>query len=91
MATPLGQLLGLILGLVGAALLLGLGFYLLFPRRYQTAASVATAYDTWTQDGILEFYWGSIFTWGTMVFPLAGRIFAKPRWILSTKWCAGAV
>ncbi|MEP0915782.1 methyltransferase domain-containing protein [Leptolyngbya sp. DQ-M1] len=32
--------------------------YLLNPRRYQSGDSVATAYDEWTQDGILEFYWG---------------------------------
>lgn len=32
--------------------------YLLTPRRYQSSDSVAQAYDSWTQDGILEFYWG---------------------------------
>lgn len=32
--------------------------YLLNPRRYQSGDSVANAYDEWTQDGILEFYWG---------------------------------
>ncbi len=43
-------------------ILLGLGgltaLYLLSPRRYQSGESVATAYDEWTEDGILEFYWG---------------------------------
>jgi MPBQ/MSBQ methyltransferase len=39
---------------------LGLGaiVYLLSARRYQSGDSVALAYDEWTQDGILEFYWG---------------------------------
>ncbi|MBW4441587.1 MAG: methyltransferase domain-containing protein [Plectolyngbya sp. WJT66-NPBG17] len=41
------------LGSLGLALV-----YLLSPRRYQSGDSVATAYDEWTQDGILEFYWG---------------------------------
>ncbi|WP_338461769.1 methyltransferase domain-containing protein [Synechococcus elongatus IITB7] len=35
-----------------------LAIYLLTPRRYQSSDSVAQAYDSWTQDGILEFYWG---------------------------------
>lgn len=36
----------------------GFAAYLLTARRYQSADSVATAYDQWTEDGILEFYWG---------------------------------
>jgi MPBQ/MSBQ methyltransferase len=43
----------LLLGLAGLTAL-----YLLSPRRYQSGESVATAYDEWTEDGILEFYWG---------------------------------
>lgn len=39
-------------------LLLGVVLYLLFPRKYQSADSVANSYDDWTTDGILEFYWG---------------------------------
>lgn len=39
-------------------LLLGLALYLLFPRKYQSADSVANSYDDWTNNGILEFYWG---------------------------------
>ena len=39
-------------------LLIGLGLYLLLPRKYQSADSVANSYDDWTKDGILEFYWG---------------------------------
>ncbi|MDA0673068.1 MAG: methyltransferase domain-containing protein [Cyanobacteria bacterium] len=48
---------------LGAALLSGglaiaVGGYLLTARSYESADSVANAYDQWTQDGILEFYWG---------------------------------
>lgn len=32
--------------------------YLLTARRYQSADSVANSYDQWTEDGIVEFYWG---------------------------------
>ena len=37
---------------------LGVALYLLTARRYQSADSVARSYDQWTEDGILEFYWG---------------------------------
>ena len=46
---------------IGLLLLLltgGLGLYLLTARPYQSANSVANSYDEWTDDGILEFYWG---------------------------------
>jgi MPBQ/MSBQ methyltransferase len=32
--------------------------YLITARRYQSSDSVANSYDQWTEDGILEFYWG---------------------------------
>jgi MPBQ/MSBQ methyltransferase len=41
------------LAVVGAVVI-----YLVSARRYQSAESVAIAYDEWTEDGILEFYWG---------------------------------
>jgi MPBQ/MSBQ methyltransferase len=39
---------------------IGLGaiVYFLSARRYQSGDSVALAYDQWTEDGILEFFWG---------------------------------
>jgi MPBQ/MSBQ methyltransferase len=36
----------------------GAAAYLLSPRRYQSSDTVAQSYDEWTDDGILEFYWG---------------------------------
>lgn len=46
------------IGIVLFLLILGMGVYLLTARRYQSADSVAHSYDEWTEDGILEFYWG---------------------------------
>ena len=46
------------LGLLLALLTLGAAFYLITARRYQSSDSVANSYDQWTEDGILEFYWG---------------------------------
>ena len=36
----------------------GVVAYLLTARRYQSSNTVADSYDQWTEDGILEFYWG---------------------------------
>jgi MPBQ/MSBQ methyltransferase len=46
------------IALLLAALVMGLALYLLFPRKYESGDSVANSYDDWTNDGILEFYWG---------------------------------
>ncbi|AUT01761.1 SAM-dependent methyltransferase [Nostoc sp. CENA543] len=46
--------IGLLLGLLAIAILL----YLVTARRYESSNSVANSYDQWTEDGILEFYWG---------------------------------
>jgi MPBQ/MSBQ methyltransferase len=48
----------LVLGLLLALPALALALYLATSRRYQSAASVANSYDQWTEDGILEYYWG---------------------------------
>ena len=47
-----------ILGLLILVLAVGLVIYLVTPRSYRSSETVATSYDQWTQDGILEFYWG---------------------------------
>lgn len=46
------------LGLLVLLLTLGIAFYLITARPYQSSNSVANSYDEWTEDGILEFYWG---------------------------------
>jgi MPBQ/MSBQ methyltransferase len=50
--------LGFALKLLLVLSAIGIIVYLLTARRYQSSDSVANAYDQWTEDGILEFYWG---------------------------------
>ncbi|NJL52678.1 MAG: methyltransferase domain-containing protein [Hydrococcus sp. SU_1_0] len=47
-----------LLGLLIIIVVAGVAIYLLTPRNYESAESVANSYDEWTEDGILEFYWG---------------------------------
>ncbi len=47
-----------VLGILLTLLTVGIALYLLTARRYQSSDSVAHSYDQWTEDGILEFYWG---------------------------------
>lgn len=46
------------LGILLTVMVVTITLYLLTARRYQSADSVAHSYDEWTEDGILEFYWG---------------------------------
>ncbi|MEA5595606.1 methyltransferase domain-containing protein [Rivularia sp. UHCC 0363] len=46
------------LGIILAILIVSIALYLITARRYQSSDSVANSYDEWTDDGILEFYWG---------------------------------
>ncbi|MDJ0691827.1 MAG: methyltransferase domain-containing protein [Xenococcaceae cyanobacterium MO_188.B32] len=46
------------LGILLILLIVGIALYLFTARRYQSSDSVANSYDEWTEDGILEFYWG---------------------------------
>jgi MPBQ/MSBQ methyltransferase len=46
------------LGFVLLIIVVGISLYLITPRRYESPESVANSYDDWTEDGILEFYWG---------------------------------
>ncbi|QUS60788.1 2-methyl-6-phytyl-1,4-hydroquinone methyltransferase [Synechocystis sp. PCC 7339] len=45
-------------GLISLSLAIAAGLYLFTARGYQSSDSVANAYDQWTEDGILEYYWG---------------------------------
>ncbi len=47
-----------VLGFPLILLTIGMAIYLATARRYQSSDSVANSYDEWTEDGILEFYWG---------------------------------
>jgi MPBQ/MSBQ methyltransferase len=57
------------LGFLLALLVVGAALYLLTARRYQSSDSVANSYDQWTEDGILEFYWGDHIHLGHYGFP----------------------
>jgi MPBQ/MSBQ methyltransferase len=46
------------LGFLFLLLVVGITLYLITPRSYESSETVANSYDEWTQDGILEFYWG---------------------------------
>ena len=39
-------------------LVVGIALYLTTDRSYESSDTVANSYDDWTEDGILEFYWG---------------------------------
>lgn len=41
-----------------SVILVSIFAYLRAARPYESATSVANSYDQWTEDGILEFYWG---------------------------------
>ncbi|MGK7933007.1 MAG: methyltransferase domain-containing protein [Microcystaceae cyanobacterium] len=47
-----------VLGAVASLLLGGIIVYLMTARSYESSETVANSYDQWTDDGILEFYWG---------------------------------
>ena len=46
------------IGFIGVALIAGIVLYLVTPRTFESPETVADSYDNWTDDGILEFYWG---------------------------------
>lgn len=54
----MSKFLLLAIALFGFLFLLGLALYFFSPRKYQSSDTVAESYDDWTNDGILEFYWG---------------------------------
>jgi MPBQ/MSBQ methyltransferase len=47
-----------IIGFFVALFIGAIALYVFTARRYQSSDSVANSYDQWTEDGILEFYWG---------------------------------
>ncbi|MEN9231932.1 MAG: methyltransferase domain-containing protein [Thermostichus sp. DG02_5_bins_236] len=73
------MLLGWGLSLLGLVLLAGIGLYLLSARPYQSADSVANSYDQWTEDGILEFYWGEHIHLGHYGSPPQPKDFLKAK------------
>lgn len=71
--------LSLPLGL-GSLLVVGaIALYLLSARKYQSSDSVANAYDEWTEDGILEYYWGEHIHLGHYGSPPGKRDFLEAK------------
>lgn len=67
------------LGLVVLLVLVGIVVYLITPRSYESSETVANSYDEWTQDGILEFYWGEHIHLGHYGFPPQRKDFLKAK------------
>ncbi len=57
----------------------GILVYLFTARRYESADSVANSYDQWTEDGILEFYWGEHIHLGHYGSPPEGKNFLAAK------------
>jgi MPBQ/MSBQ methyltransferase len=69
----------LALGALVVLVAIGVILYLATPRQYQSSASVATSYDQWTEDGILEFYWGEHIHLGYYGTPPEHRNFLQAK------------
>jgi MPBQ/MSBQ methyltransferase len=68
-----------VLGFLVLAAVVGIVIYLLTPRSYKSSNTVATSYDQWTQDGILEFYWGEHIHLGHYGSPPRRKDFLKAK------------
>ena len=80
-------------------LIAALGLWYLLPRRFSGSASVAEAYDRWTDDRLLETLWGEHIHLGHYGTPAGSRPFrqakvdfvhALARWGELERWPAGS-
>ena len=60
-------------------LVVGSIIYLITPRSYKSSETVANSYNTWTQDGILEFYWGEHIHLGHYGIPVRHKDFLQAK------------
>lgn len=67
------------IGLLLALTIIAIALYFATARKYQSADSVANAYDQWTEDGILEFYWGEHIHLGHYGSPPQQKDFLKAK------------
>ncbi|MEO1146468.1 MAG: methyltransferase domain-containing protein [Cyanobacteria bacterium J06638_22] len=67
------------LGLVVVLSGVGIIVYLATPRKFKSSNTVANSYDQWTQDGILEFYWGEHIHLGHYGSPPRSKDFLKAK------------
>jgi MPBQ/MSBQ methyltransferase len=69
----------LALGILLVLLAIGIVVYLATARRFESPESVANSYDQWTQDGILEFYWGEHIHLGYYGWPPQKKDFLEAK------------
>ncbi|BAW97570.1 oxidoreductase, zinc-binding dehydrogenase family [[Synechococcus] sp. NIES-970] len=67
------------LGISATLLAIATAAYLLSARRYQSSETVAESYDEWTEDGILEYYWGEHIHLGHYGKPPRAKNFLKAK------------
>ncbi|CCH67740.1 2-methyl-6-phytyl-1,4-benzoquinone methyltransferase / 2-methyl-6-solanyl-1,4-benzoquinone methyltransferase [Richelia intracellularis HH01] len=60
-------------------LVVGTIIYLITPRSYKSSETVANSYNAWTQDGILEFYWGEHIHLGHYGVPVRHKNFLQAK------------
>ena len=65
--------------LLTGLLVLGLVVWYVLPRRFRGTESVASAYDNWTQDQLLERLWGEHIHLGYYGDPPQGRDFREAK------------
>lgn len=73
------MVLSYVLGFLVVLVAVGIVIYFLTPRSYKSSNTVATSYDQWTQDGILEFYWGEHIHLGHYGSPPRRKDFLKAK------------
>ena len=69
----------IVICVLAALLAIGVVLYLVTARRYQSSGTVAYSYDRWTEDGILEFYWGEHIHLGHYGSPPKRKDFLKAK------------
>ena len=71
--------LSLALELATGLLAIAIAIYVITTRPYESADSVAQSYDEWTNDGILEFYWGDHIHLGHYGSPVQSKDFREAK------------
>ena len=67
------------IGSLLAVLIVLIVLYAVTARRYQSSSTVVRSYDNWTDDGILEFYWGEHIHLGHYGSPARRKDFLKAK------------
>jgi MPBQ/MSBQ methyltransferase len=68
-----------VIGSLLALLAIVIALWLATARRYQSSSTVVNSYDHWTDDGILEFYWGEHIHLGHYGSPPHRKDFLKAK------------